>query len=143
MYEKYIILLLIFFISNSWILDTTCGTHICKSLLGLQKIRVLKKDDFELYARGESIQAKAVETCLLKLFSRKILGLENYYYILKIIRNIISVLLLLQCGYEIERKGKSYSISFSNEYICDGIIDIDLLVLSLNDNIFHIDERKK
>ena len=56
MYEIYTILSLSFLNSNSWVLDTVCGSHICKSLHGLQNIRVLKKDDFKLYGTGgESI----------------------------------------------------------------------------------------
>ena len=104
---------------------------------------MLKKGYFELYgAGGESIQAEVVGTYMLKLPSEKILELENYYYMSKIIRNIISVSLLLQRGYEINGKSNSCSIFFSNEIICHGIINNDLLILS-NDNIFHIDKRKK
>ena len=79
---------------------------------------------------------------MLKLPSGKILELENCYYRPKIIRNIISVLLLLQRGYEINGKSNSCSISFSNEIICHGVINNGLLILS-NDNVFHINESKK
>ena len=104
---------------------------------------MLKKGDFDLYGTGgESIQAEAVETYMLKLPSGKILELENYYYMPKIIRNIISVSLLLQRGYEINGKSNSCSIFFSNEIICHGVINNGLLILS-NDNIFHINESKK
>ena len=96
MYEIHTILSLSSFNSDSWVLDTACGSHICKSLQGLQNIRVLKKGDFELYdAGGELIQVEAVGTYMLKLPSGKILELENCYYMPKIIRNIISVSLLL------------------------------------------------
>ena len=52
MYEIYTILTLNFSISNTWILDTACGYHICKSLQGIQRLRVLKEGDFELYGAG-------------------------------------------------------------------------------------------
>ena len=68
---------------------------------------------------------------MLKLPSRKILELENYYYMPKIIRNIISVSLLLQRGYEINGKSNSCSISFSNKILCDGVINNGLLILSM------------
>ena len=143
MYEIHTILSLSSSNSDSWVLDTACGSHICKSLQGLQNIRVLKKGDFELYGTGgESIQAEAVGTYMLKLPSEKILELENYYYMPKIIRNIISVSLLLQRGYEINGKSNSCSISFSNKIIYHDIINNDLLILS-NDNVFHINESKK
>ena len=60
----------------------------------------------------------------------------------KIIKNIISVSLLLQRSYKINGKSNSCLISFSNEIICHGIINNGLLILS-NDNIFHINESKK
>ena len=104
---------------------------------------MLKKDDFELYDAGrESIQAEAVGTYTLKLPSENILELENCYYMPKIIKNIISVSLLLQQDYEINEKSNSCSISFFSKILCHGIINNDLLILS-NDNIFYIDESKK
>ena len=78
---------------------------------------------------------------MLKLPSKKILELENYYYMPKIIKNIISVLLVLQWGYEINGKRNSCSIFF-NKFFYHDVINNDLLILS-NDNIFYIDKSKK
>ena len=144
MSEIHTILSLNSSISNSWVLDTACGFHICKSLQGLQKIRSLRKGDFELYgAGGDSIQAEAVGTYILKFPSRKILELTNCYYMPKIIRNIVSVPLLIKQGYQISVTSNGCSINFSNEIICHGIFDNGLLTLCLNDNIFHVDENSK
>ena len=144
MYEIHTILSLNSSISNSWVLDTACGFHICKSLQGLQKIRSLRKGDFELYgAGGDSIQAEAVGTYILKFPSGKILELTNCYYMPKIIRNIVSVPLLIKQGYQISVTSNGCSINFSNEIICHGIFDNGLLTLCLNDNIFHVDENSK
>ena len=144
MYEIHTILSLNSFISNSWVLDTDCGFHICKSLQGLQKIKSLKKGDFKLYgAGGESIQAEAVGTNILKLPYGKILELTNCYYMPKIIRNIISIPLLLKQGYSLNVTSEGCSIKYSNENICFGIFSNGLLTLCLDDNIFHIDKNKK
>ena len=76
-------------ISDSWILDSACGSHFCKLLQSLQEIKSLNKGDFELFgASGESIQAEAVGTKILKLSSGKVLKLKTCYYISNIIRNI-------------------------------------------------------
>ena len=105
---------------------------------------MLKKGDFELYdAGGESIQAEAVGTYMLKLPSGKILELENCYYMPKIIRNIISVSLLLEQGFEIKAKNNGCSLYFSNEYYGSAFINNDLMFLSLNDNMLHVDNMKK
>ena len=96
MYKIHKILLLSSPNSNSWVLDTVCGSHVCKLLQGLQNLGILKKGDFKLYGTGgESIQAKVMGTYMLMLSFGKILELENYYYIPKIIKNIIFVPLLL------------------------------------------------
>ena len=80
---------------------------------------------------------------MLKLHSEKILELKNYYYIPKIIRNIISVPMLLQWEFKINGKGNNCSNFFSKEILCHGIFDNGLLILSLNDNISHVNESKK
>ena len=144
MNEVHTILSLDSSISNTWVLDTVYGHHICKSLQGLQRLRVLKEGDFELYGTGgESIQAEAVGINSLKLSSGKILELKNCYNMSKIIRNIISILLLLKQDYEIYVMSNGCSIKFFNEIICYGIFSNSLLTLSLNDNIFHIDKNRK
>ena len=67
MYEIHTILSLSSSNSDSWVLDTTCGSHICKLLQGLQNIRVFRNGDFELYDTGEkSIQVEAMGTYILK-----------------------------------------------------------------------------
>ena len=82
-------------------------------IVGAADIRVLRKGNFELYdAGGESIQAEALGTYMLKSPFGKILELENYYYMAKIIRNIISIPLLLQQDFEINEKSNSCSIFF-------------------------------
>ena len=56
-----------------------------------------------------------------------------------IIKNIIFISMLLEHGFEIKRKGNSYFIYLSNEFYGNTFIDNDLLFLSLNDNVLHID----
>ena len=58
--------------SDIWVLDTTSGSHFCSSLLQLQNIKDLKKDNLELYgASGESISTEAVGTYMLDLLLGK------------------------------------------------------------------------
>ena len=104
----------------------------------------MNKDDFELFdARGESIQVETIGTRVLKLPSRKILKLKICYYILDIVRNIISIPLLLEQDFEIIVKNNGCSIYFSNEYYGSAFVDNSLLFLSLNDKVLHIDNMKK
>ena len=104
----------------------------------------MKEDNFELYGtRGESIQAETIGINILKLPSGKILELKDYYYMPKIIKNIVSISLLLKQGYAIDVISNGCSIKYSNKIIFYDIFSNGLLTLSLNDNIFHIDENRK
>ena len=80
---------------------------------------------------------------MLDLPSNKILELKSYYYIPKIIRNIIFIPLLLKQGYEIRLMKNECSIFFSNKFYENMFVDNDLLFLSLSDNIFYLDNMKK
>ena len=125
-------------------MDTICGSHLYKLLQDLQKIWNLNKDNFELFgASRESIQAEVVRIRILKLPSNKILELKTCYYILNIVRNIISIPLLLEQSFEIKVKNNGCSIYFFNEYYESAFIDNGLLFLLLNDNVLHVKNMKK
>ena len=144
MYEIHGILTLNSSVSNTWVLDTACDYHICKFLQGLHKLKVLKEGDFNLYgAGGDIIQAEAVGTYILKLPSGKVLELDNCYYMPKIIRNIVSIPLLLKQGYVMDVTSTGCSIMLSNEIICSGLFSNGLLTLSLDDNVFHVNNKRK
>ena len=144
MYEIHAILTLNSSVSNTWVLDTACGYHICKFLQGLHKLKVLKEGDFNLYgAGGDIIQAEAVGTYILKLPLGKVLELDNCYYMPKIIRNIVSIPLLLKQGYVMDVKSTGCSIMLSNEIICSGIFSNGLLTLSLDNSVFHVNNKRK
>ena len=104
----------------------------------------MKEGDFNLYgAGGDIIQAEAVGTYILKLPSGKVLELDNCYYMPKIIRNIVSIPLLLKQGYEIKLMGNGSFIFFSNKFYGSGCINNNLLILALNKNIFYIEKKKE
>ena len=125
-------------------MDTACGHHICKSLHGPHYIRVLIEEDFELYgAGGESIQAEAIGTYILKLSSGKILEFKDYYYMPKIIRNIVLIPLLIKQGFILNVTSNGCLFSISNEIIFFGIFNNSLLTLSQSDNILHINKKCK
>ena len=111
---------------------------------GLQGISKLNEGDFVLFgASGESIRAEAVGTMLLKLPSGKILELKDCYYMPSIIRNIISVPILLEHDFKIKGKDKGCFIYHFNEFYGTALVDNDILFLLLNDNVLHIDQMKK
>ena len=80
---------------------------------------------------------------MLDLPLDKILELKDYYYMLKVIRNIISIPLLLKQSNEIKLMENGCSIFFSNEFYGSDYIDNNLLIFTLNENIFYIERNMK
>ena len=80
---------------------------------------------------------------MLDLPSNKILKLKDCYYMPKVIRNIISIPLLLKQGYEIRLMENGCSIFFFNEYYGSSYIDNNLLIHALNEHIFYIKRNMK
>ena len=104
----------------------------------------MKEGDFNLYGTsGDIIQAEAVGTYVLKLPSGKILELENCYYMPKVIRNIVSIPLLLKQGYVMDVTSTGCSIMLSNEIICSGIFNNGILTLSLDNSVFNVNNKRK
>ena len=61
----------------------------------------------------------------------------------KIIRNIVSIPLLLKQGYILNVTSNGCLISISNKIICFDIFNNGLLTLSQNDSILHINKKQK
>ena len=133
-----------FLIFDSLVLDTVYRYHICKSLQGLHKVRRLKKGDFELYGTSrKTIYAEAIRTYILLLPLGKILELKDCYYIPNIIRNIISMPLLLKQGFKINIKNNGCSIYLSNDLFGMGKFINGLLILSLNDEVLLVENKRR
>ncbi|GAV57075.1 hypothetical protein CFOL_v3_00613, partial [Cephalotus follicularis] len=89
--------------SSSWVLDTRCGINLCNSLQGLRKVRELGAGDLELrLGDGSRIIAQAVGIYDVILCNGYILTLDPCYFVMNIVRNIISVSHL--CGLGLELK---------------------------------------
>ena len=116
-------------------MDTTYGLH---------EVKNLNKGDFKLFDTSRDfIQIEVVGIRFLKLPSNKVLELKICYYIFNIVRNIISVPLLLKQDFKIIAKNNDCSIFFSNEYYGSAFTDNSLMFLSLNDNMLHVENMKK
>ncbi|GAV69848.1 zf-CCHC domain-containing protein/UBN2_2 domain-containing protein [Cephalotus follicularis] len=89
--------------SSSWVLDTGYGTNLCNLLQGLRKVRKLGAGDLDLrLGDGSRIIAQAVGICDVNLCNGYVLALDPCYFVMNIVRNIISVSHL--CGLGLELK---------------------------------------
>ncbi|GJV68920.1 putative RNA-directed DNA polymerase [Tanacetum coccineum] len=93
--------------SDSWVLDTGCGTHICAVLQGLKESRRLKHGELNLIMGNRKITpVTRIGKFELMLKSGVRINLNNCCYSSEMTRNIISFHALFKDGYQ---------FSFDNE----------------------------
>ena len=93
--------------SDSWVLDTGCGTHICTVLQGLKESRKLKHGELNLVMGNKKITpVTKIGKYELMLKSGVRINLNNCCYSSEMTRNIISFHALFKDGYQ---------FSFDNE----------------------------
>nr|GEV66578.1 hypothetical protein [Tanacetum cinerariifolium] len=87
--------------SDSWVLDTGCGTHICTVLQGLKESMRLKHGELNLVMGNRKIMpVKRIGEYELMLKSRVGIDLNNCCYSSEMTRNIISFHALFKDGYK-------------------------------------------
>ncbi|GKE31977.1 retrotransposon protein, putative, ty1-copia subclass, partial [Tanacetum coccineum] len=93
--------------SDSWVLDTGCGTYICIVLQGLKESRRLKHGELNLVIGNKKfMHVKRIGKYELMLKSGVRIDLNNYCYSSEMTRNIISFHALFN---------DDYKFSFHNE----------------------------
>ena len=133
--------------SDSWVLDTGSGSHICTNVQGLKGSRYLTIGEVDLrVGNGERVTALAVGTYELTLPSGLILNLENYYYVPTMCRNIISVSCLDKKGFEFIIRNNKCNIYHDNVFYGYAPRTSGLYVLNVEDtnekSIYNIESKK-
>ncbi|KAK8690315.1 hypothetical protein V6N13_089009 [Hibiscus sabdariffa] len=129
--------------SSSWVLDTSCGSHICTSVQGLHMRRNLTKGDMDLrVGNGARVAALAVGTYALSLPSGLVLNLENCYFVPSLTKSIISVSCLAKIGFEIIIKNKSCSFYLNNLFYGSAQLINGLYILNQENEIFNINTKR-
>ncbi|KAL0448210.1 UNVERIFIED_CONTAM: hypothetical protein Slati_1948900 [Sesamum latifolium] len=87
--------------SASWVLDTGCGAHICNNLQVLKRSRKLSRDEVVLkLGDGKAVAAEAVGIVHLAVSDKVRIELKDCYNVPSMIKNIISISLLDNVGFE-------------------------------------------
>ena len=133
--------------SDSWVLDTGSGVHICTNVQGLKRSRSLAKG--EVYLRvgnGARVAALAVGTYDLSLPSGLVLSLENCFYVPTVRRNIISISCLDKKGFAFFIKNSKCNIYKDNIFYGYAPCTSGLYVLDADDTsampIYNIDTKR-
>ncbi|KAL0305309.1 UNVERIFIED_CONTAM: hypothetical protein Sangu_3038700 [Sesamum angustifolium] len=86
--------------SSSWVLDNSCGAHICNDLQVLQRSRKLSKDEVVLrLGDGKAVTTESVGIINLIVYNLVRLELKDCYFVPSMIKNIISIPLLDNAGF--------------------------------------------
>ncbi|KAD6118913.1 hypothetical protein E3N88_10184 [Mikania micrantha] len=113
--------------SNTWVLDTGCGTHICNLLQGFKRSKHYSKGEISLFmGNGAMVHVEAQGGYILKLPSGLEVILKNVLYAPSLTRNIISVSRLRQCGFNFKFVDNDIHVSLNHVFYfkampCNGI----------------------
>ena len=104
--------------TSSWVLDSGSSTHICISIQDLIESRRLREGDMILrIGNGAKVAAEAVGTYPLRLSSDFRLDLKDCYFVSVASRNLNSMSVLAQDGFEFNFNKKFYFIYLQNKLI--------------------------
>ncbi|KAK4383112.1 Retrovirus-related Pol polyprotein from transposon RE2 [Sesamum angolense] len=130
---------------SSWVLDTGCGAHICNDLQVLHKSRKLSKDEVVLrLGDGKAVAAEAVGIINLVVSDRVRLELKDCYFVPSMIKNIISIPLLDNAGFEFlinkncfhsMKDGFSHLLGHISQYRMKMLVDSKSLEIDNLDNL--------
>ncbi|GKD10150.1 retrotransposon protein, putative, ty1-copia subclass [Tanacetum coccineum] len=119
--------------SNTWIYDTSCGTHIYNTIQGLRGYQKLNKGALDLYVgNGNTATVEAIGSFDLILPSGMILVLDNCHFSSTITRGVISLSCLWDNGFRHKFINKgTFSVSkdnivYFNAFPRDDIFEIDM-----------------
>ena len=132
--------------SNSWVLDTGCGTHICTNVKGLTKGRRLKAGELDLIMGNKDVASVSmIGDFKLYFDSGLFIVLKNVCYSATMARNIISFNALFVDGFDFEFENGCILVYKNNMFYfkaspCRGILET---TISLNDSsIYNVDSSK-
>ena len=130
--------------SDSWVLDTGFGSHICINMQGLKKSRKLDKGVVDLrVGNGARVVALAIGIYTLSLTSGLILDLKDCYFVPALTKNIISISCLDLDGFTIITKNKSCSLYRADVFYAAGHLTNGLYILDLENPILNINTKQQ
>jgi hypothetical protein len=116
--------------TSTWCVDTGATDHVCNSLQGFQRTRMLR--DGEIYVlMGDATKVPVVAVGIITLIfgDDRILVLNNCLYVPSFRRNLISVSKLAMDGYNV-CLDHNVSIMINKRIICSGTLHDNLYIIN-------------
>ena len=131
--------------TNSWVLDTGCGTHICTNVQGLKKSKKLRRGELDLIMGNKQITSvDRIGSYELTFDSGLSVELLNVCYSANMARNIISFKALYDDGFDFSFQNGSILV-LKNEMLyfkaspCNGIYETNISLRDNNYSILNVD----
>ncbi|KAL0329140.1 UNVERIFIED_CONTAM: hypothetical protein Sradi_4900700 [Sesamum radiatum] len=130
--------------SASWVFDTGCGAHICNDLQVLQRSRKLSKDEVVLrLGDSKAVAAEDVGIINLVISDRVWLDLKDCYFVPSMIKNIISIPLLDNAGFEFLINKNCFYLGKDGSSHLLGKLNNGLYILQRSDWIMTAQNKRK
>ncbi|KAL0294630.1 UNVERIFIED_CONTAM: Transposon Ty2-OR2 Gag-Pol polyprotein [Sesamum radiatum] len=130
--------------SASWVLDTGYGAHICNDLQVLERSRKLSRDEVVLkLGDGKAVAAEAVGIVHLVVSDQVRIELKDCYYVPSMIKNIISISLLDNVGFEFMINKNCFYLMKNGSSHLLGKLHNGLYILQQHDLIMTAQNKRK
>ncbi|KAJ9561476.1 hypothetical protein OSB04_006636 [Centaurea solstitialis] len=131
--------------SNSWVLDTGCGTHICTNVQGLKRSRKVRRGELDLIMGNKQIASvDMIGNYELSFSSGLSVVLIDCCYSAEMARNIISFYALYKDGFDFEFDNGSILVYKNNVLYfkanpCHGIYETSITVRDNRSSIYNVE----
>jgi gag-polypeptide of LTR copia-type/GAG-pre-integrase domain/Zinc knuckle len=129
--------------SNSWVIDSGAGAHICSNMQTIKRSRRLAKGEMQhKFGNGALVAAVAVGDLELILPCGLVIELSNVYYVLCASRNIVYVSYLDSHSFEFSFKNRCCIISHNGLFYANASFVNGLYVIDLGTPIYNISTKR-
>ncbi|KAJ9556509.1 hypothetical protein OSB04_011123 [Centaurea solstitialis] len=131
--------------SNSWVLDTGCGTHICTNVQGLKRSRKVRRGELDLIMGNKQIASvDMIGNYELSFSSGLSVVLIDCCYSAEMARNIISFYALYKDGFDFGFDNGSILVYKNNVLYfkanpCHGIYETSITVRDNRSSIYNVE----
>ncbi|KAJ9556430.1 hypothetical protein OSB04_011044 [Centaurea solstitialis] len=131
--------------SNSWVLDTGCGTHICTNVQGLKRSRKVRRGELDLIMGNKQIASvDVIGNYELSFSSGLSVVLIDCCYSAEMARNIISFYALYKDGFDFGFDNGSILVYKNNVLYfkanpCHGIYETSITVRDNRSSIYNVE----
>nr|KAJ0226961.1 hypothetical protein LSAT_V11C100031640 [Lactuca sativa] len=115
----------------AWWFDSGATSHVCKDLYSFKDFQPIEDGSVVKMGNVATEPIKGIGSILLTFTSRKCLCLNNVLYVPGIRKNIVSEIVLNNCGYKQVLENDKYILSRHDSfmgfgYICNGMIRLNI-----------------